>query len=52
LPPGGNLPWIICKKLNRLRAGVVKTKVNMMKCGYQEGLGMCECGEVKSNEHL
>lgn len=38
--------------INRLRAGVVKTKANKVIWGYQEGIGMCECDEVQSNEHL
>jgi len=52
LPPGGNKPWPIWKTKNRLRAGVAKTRVNIVKWGYQEGPDTCECGERQSDEHL
>jgi hypothetical protein len=38
--------------MNRLRAEIAKTIVNMVKWGYQEGLDICECGERQSDEHL
>jgi len=52
LPPGENLQWPIWKTINRLKAGVAKTRVNMVKWGYQEGLDTCECGESQSDEFL
>ncbi|CAI6363865.1 unnamed protein product [Macrosiphum euphorbiae] len=53
LPCGGNQPWIIWKTLNRLRTGVAKTKVNMMKWEYQrEPHILWECGEDQSDDHL
>lgn len=49
LPPSGNQPsWPIWKTINRLRAGVAKIRVNMVKWGYQEGPDICECGERQS----
>lgn len=49
---GGNQPWPIWKTINRLRAGVFKTRDNMIKWGYHEGPDTCECGKRQSDEHL
>jgi len=49
---GGNQPWPIWKTINRLRATVFKTRVNMVKWGYHEGPDTCEFGKRQSDEHL
>lgn len=36
----------------QVRAGVAKTKANMEKWRYQEGIGVCECSVTQSAEHL
>ncbi|VVC43071.1 Hypothetical protein CINCED_3A006568 [Cinara cedri] len=54
LPMGGHLPWPLWKTLNRLKAGVARTKANMVKWkfnGEDDTLG--DCGERQTpDEHL
>lgn len=52
LPAGHNLDWTTWKSLNRLRAGVGKTKDNLAKWGYLQEPPLCECGEVQTTKHL
>jgi len=36
LQPGGNLPWPLWEMINRLRARLAKTRVNMVKWRYHK----------------
>ena len=53
LPPGAEEPWQKWKCLNRLRAGVGRSKVSLKKWGYTTGSTMCDCGtEPQTMQHL
>uniref|UniRef100_A0A2S2Q8Z5 RNA-directed DNA polymerase from mobile element jockey n=1 Tax=Sipha flava TaxID=143950 RepID=A0A2S2Q8Z5_9HEMI len=52
LPMGGHLPWPLWKTLNRLKAGVARTKANMIKWKFNGEDDSCDCGERQTDEHL
>lgn len=49
---GGHFPWSVWKTLSRLKAGVARTKTNMVKWGFNGEDDTCDCGEQQTNEHL
>ena len=53
LPPGWNTTWAKWKCLNRLRAGVGRSKVSLSKWGYSSSPTICDCEtEPQTMEHL
>lgn len=52
LPPGQNLKHETWKTLDRLRAGVVRTKKNLVKWKKENLCDLCECGSVQDEKHL
>ncbi|KAI5727952.1 hypothetical protein M8J77_009167 [Diaphorina citri] len=51
--PGFQLRYPVWKSLNRLRTGVTRCRVNLVKWGYVEDEDdQCDCGQVQTNEHL
>jgi len=45
LPLDGHLPWPIWKTFNRLKAGVARTKANMVTWGFNGEDDTCDCGD-------
>ena len=52
LPSGAQREWPEWKCLNRLRTGVGRCKVNMVKWGYYAPPDVCACGDRQTMEHL
>ena len=53
LGPGSEAPWVHWKCLNRLRTGMVRCELNMLKwkCSYADII--CDCGEhTQTMDHL
>ena len=52
LPPGHKEGWATWKALNRLRAGVTRSRANQIKWGFPCESALCDCGEEQTTEHL
>ena len=52
LPAGAENPWTTGKALNRLRAQVGRSRVNMLKWGFSNEQETCDCGIRQTMQHL
>jgi len=51
LPPGGDASYGVWRALNRLRSGVGRCGVDMVRWGYG-GCDRCECGLLQKRDHF
>ncbi|CAI6375553.1 unnamed protein product [Macrosiphum euphorbiae] len=53
LPSGHNETWPVWRTLNRLRAGIGRTKDNLIKWGLLDSTDtLCICGELQTMQHI
>ena len=51
LPAGAETPWTTWKALNRLRTQVGRSRVNMLKWGFDNEQKTCDCGIRQTMQH-